>query len=431
MNAKDGGFFKNINERLESFQAKNAHPADFRRLGGEVRAWAHKHSGNVGTSWTDEDQSAYDGALALIDLVDIEVENRAATIETLNGRGFARNQSSGYVDAETGEPVRMYGSDEQIAADSHTRIGAPSVGALIAAKLTGTSNPEIRNTLSEGTDSAGGFSVPSYVLPQFIDKLRAKTQLINAGARTLMLDTKKTTIVRTDTDATAAWRSENGALVASDPVLSAVDFVPQDLHVLVKLSRELFADSVNIQSIIEKSIIGAMSVELDRAGMFGSGSLPEPLGLFNTSGIGSVSMGTNGATPTNYDDLLDLLYALESNNASPSALIWNPRTARTYRKMKTTTNEYLEAPSPLDTLAKLDTNSVPINQTQGTASGVCSTVLMGDFTQAIVGIREAITIRFLTEKYVDNGQYAFVAHMRADFAFEHPASFAALIGVKP
>lgn len=430
MSAKDGAFFKNINDRMEAFQAKNAHPADFRRLNGEVRAWTAKLAGNVGSSWTDQDQSAYDGALALVDLLDIEVSNRAAASEAIDGRSSNRNPSSGWVNAETGEAVRLYASDEPLAADRSTRIGAPSVGALIAAQLIGTKDQEIRNVLEEGTNSAGGYSVPTYVVPQFIDKLRAKTQLINAGARTMVLD-GKTRIVRTDTDPTAAWRSESGTVNVSDAVFSPVDLVPQDLAVLVKLSREVFADSVNIQAAVESAIIGAMSVELDRAGMFGSGTLPEPKGLFNTSGITTVSMGTNGGTPTNYDDLLDVLYNVELNNASPTAMIWNPRTARTYRKLKDTTNQPLEAPAPLDTLPKLDTNSVPITQTQGTAAGICSTVLMGDFTQAIIGLRESLRIQFLTEKFADVGQFAFVAHLRADFAFEHPASFAALIGVKP
>jgi HK97 family phage major capsid protein len=143
-------------------------------------------------------------------------------------------------------------------------------------------------------------------------------------------------------------------------------------------------------------------------------------------------MGTNGATPTSYDDLLDAIYELElDNSAPPTAAVWHPRTARTYRKMKDSTGQPLRAPEPVNSLPKLSTTSVPINQTQGTATGVCSTVLMGDFTQAILGMREGLNITLLRERFADTGQLAFVAHIRADVAFAHPESFVKLLGVKP
>lgn len=56
---------------------------------------------------------------------------------------------------------------------------------------------------------------------------------------------------------------------------------------------------------------------------------------------------------------------------------------------------------------------------------------MGDFTQAILGMCEMLTITILKERFADVGQLAFVAHIRADVAFAHPESFVKLIGVKP
>lgn len=424
-----GQFFAGISDRFDALKQKTAHVSDFRRLRNEVGGWLQNHV-NGGGKWTEDQQAAFEYGEAWLGIIDNEVTLRVTANTALGGTLFEGSRSSGWCNAETGEPVRLYAPDEKIAAERPYNSG-PSLGALIAGKLLGAKTAEIRNALDEGTDSAGGYSVPTYVMPQFIDHLRSKVQMVNAGASVMMLE-GKTRIVRTDADPTAAWRSENVAIGESDPTFSAVDLIPQDLAVLVKVSREVLADSVNIQNALERAIVGAMSVELDRAGLFGSGAAPEPLGLFNTTGVGSVSMGTNGATPSNYDDLLETLYQLEvSNAADPTALIWHPRTARTYRKLKDTTNQPMEAPAPLDQLPMLSTTGVPIDQTQGTAAGVCSTVLMGDFSQAIIGIREQMNIRFLTERFADVGQYAFVAHLRADFAFAHPESFAKLIGIKP
>lgn len=88
-----------------------------------------------------------------------------------------------------------------------------------------------------------------------------------------------------------------------------------------------------------------MSVELDRAGRFGAGTGTEPQGLSGIAGINSVSMGTNGAPPNSYDELLDALYELDLDNAAlPTAAIWHARTARTYRKLKDRTNQPLNVP---------------------------------------------------------------------------------------
>lgn len=424
LHSADPDFAAQFNSRYDALKAKanNPHPADLRRLQNEVQEWAKAYSARK-----DFDQNAFEAALAWRDLLQAEID---LTVFTATAGPQVSGPSSGWVNAATGEPVKLYAPSEKVAADrgQQSNVG---VGALLDGLIFGAKTSAIKAALEEGTDSAGGYSVPTMVLPQFIDRLRAKTQFINAGARVMLLD-GKTRVVRTDTDPVAAWRAESSAIAIGDPSFSAIDLVPKSLAVLVKVSREVLQDSVNIQDALEASLIGAMSGELDRAAFFGAGTATEPQGLFNISGINSVSMGTNGATPANYDDLLDCVYELELDNAAaPTAAVWHPRTARTYRKLKDTTNQPMEAPAPLDALPKLSTTSVPINQTQGTATGVCSTVLMGDFTQAILGMREQLNIQILKERFADTGQLAFVAHIRADVAFAHPESFVKLIGVKP
>ena len=272
--------------------------------------------------------------------------------------------------------------------------------------------------------------MPLEISRDFIDRLRAKSVFVQAGAQTITLD-GKLRMVRLDGDPTATWRAENSSVGDSDIVLSAVDFVPKSLSALVKVPYELLADSVNIADILANALVKALAVELDRAALFGSGASNEPLGLFNTPNINSVSLGTNGATPTSYDDLLDMLYEIALDNAeAPTAAVWHPRTARTYSKFKDSTSQPLIAPQPLGDLPKLSTTAVPITQTQGTATAICSTVLMGNFAEAMLGLREEIHILRLDQTYAANGQVAFWARMRADVGFAHGQSFCKLIGVK-
>jgi HK97 family phage major capsid protein len=289
-----------------------------------------------------------------------------------------------------------------------------------------------RRALSEGTDSAGGYTVPTILASEFIDKLRAKSVVFQAGARTVPMSSDNLAIARVTGDPTVAWTAENAEITASDPTFDAVTLAPKKLACLVRLSRELLEDSVNIAAALEGAITGAMSVEMDRALLFGSGSSNQPTGLFNTSGINSVSMGTNGATPSSYDDLIDLLYEIQvDDGADPKVFVMHPRTNKTYAKLKDANSNPLTEPKMTADVRRLLTTAVPINQTQGTATGVCSTVLTGDFSKMLVGIRTNLELRLLNERYAEFDQVAFLARLRVDVAVENPVHFAKLIGIKP
>lgn len=428
LRAANSAFFDSLESRFDKLKASNAHPADFRRLHAEVRNWTLNYVEKP--DWKESrDRPAYEGAVAWATIIGREIENRV-TVGEIGGSIGQAHGSGGWFNAKTGEAIKLYRPEDSVASASGSsdRVG---IGELLQGMFFGPTNEKVRNALSTGTDTAGGYTVPLEVSRDFIDRLRAKSVFVQAGAQTIMID-GKLRMVRLDGDPTATWRAENASVGDSDIVLSAVDFVPMSLSALVKVPYELLSDSVNIADILARALINALATELDRAALFGSGSSNEPTGLFNTPNINSVSMGTNGATPANYDDLLDMLYELELDNAeAPTARIWHPRTARTYRKFKDSTGQPLVAPQPLNDMQSLSTTSVPITQTQGTSTGVCSTVLMGNFAEAMLGLREQITILRLNETFAANGQIAFWARMRADVGFAHGQSFCKLIGVKP
>jgi HK97 family phage major capsid protein len=427
----DPEFWRSVNQRYEALHPGgncSAHPADLRRLQGDVAAWAEKLI--TRKDWSDEKHFAtYEAAMAWAGLLDCEINNQLIAAQAMGVNFGEPTGSNTWVNAATGAPVRVLAPSDRLS-DRAPRGDEPTVGGLVAALLTGPKTPAIRAALSEGTDSAGGFSIPTTVLPQFIDRLRARTQFIQAGAQTVMLEGMKTRIMRIVADPVPTWRAENAAVAESDPTFDAIDLAPKSLAVLVKVSMELLQDSVNVAAALEQALIGALSVELDRAALFGTGTL-QPLGLFNQPGINTFSMGANGAAPTNYDPLIDALYELELDNAdAPTAAIWHPRTARTLRKLKDTTNQPLQPLPAIRDLPLLASTSVPITQTQGTSTD-CSTILMGDFTRALLGIRQELRIQVLQERFADNLQVGFLAHLRADVAFERADAFCRITGVRP
>ena len=338
-----------------------------------------------------------------------------------------------WVDAASGRPLTVLNSTDKLAdsARDDSRLGGINginFGDIVRG-LAGRATPDVRNALSEGTDSAGGYTVPSFLIPQLIDKMRALQTCVKLGGRTLMLDGMRTTIARLDADPVAAWRNEGAAIATSDAAFSAVVLQPRSLAVLVILSQELLEDSVNLSEGLARAFAGSFAVELDRVALFGSGTAPEPRGIFNTAGVNIFSMGVNGSALTNFDPLVDGWQTLaDANSPGPTGAILAPRSLAKIGKLKDTQNQPLRKPPMIEAMPLLSSTSVPITQTQGSSS-VASSIIVGDFTQLLFGIRTDLRIQLLRELYAGTGQFAFVCHLRADIAVEHPQAFCKIIGV--
>lgn len=320
------------------------------------------------------------------------------------GRIFAKGQS-------IEEYVRRQGNDP------HANI---SLGEICKSMALGGGRPEIRAALAEGTDSAGGYTVPSILSSQLIDMLRAKSTVFAAGAQTMTLETgKSTTLAAIASDPVSGWRAENASVSTSDMTFSPISFTPKTLGVIVTASRELVEDSLNLQTAIMTSLSKSFAAEIDRAALIGSGTSNQPKGVSLMSGVGSVSMGTNGLAPTNFDQLVQAVGTLRTANASdPTAYICHPRTDQEYNLLKDSQNRPLIPPDVVGRIPRLVTSKLSITETQGSAN-TASRIIMGNFADLVIGIRHQVSIELLREKYADVLQYGFLCFARIDVAALH------------
>jgi HK97 family phage major capsid protein len=303
-------------------------------------------------------------------------------------------------------------------------------GELIRAMVRGGGRPEVRNALSEGTDSAGGVTVPSILSGQIIDKLRAKSSVFQAGAKTVLLETgKPTTIAAITADPVAGWRAENDAVATSDMTFAPVSFTPKSLAVIVTASMELIEDSVNLDQALITALTAAFAAELDRVALIGSGSSNQPLGVSKTSGVGSYSMGTNGLAPANYQPFIEALGVLQAANANdPTAVILNPHVNKELNSLVDTLGQPMRKPDAIQNLPFLVTSKLPQTETQG-SSNAASRAVAGYFPDVLIGMRHDFRITILREKYADTMQIGFRADLRADVAVAHPANFCNVVGL--
>lgn len=331
------------------------------------------------------------------------------------------------------EPVAYALKPEQRMADwvrknTDRRGGDDGVtaGAFLRAMVLGPQSDAERRALSEGTDSAGGYTVPDVLSAQMIDRLRAQSVLIRAGARTVPLTSDQNYIAKIATDPTPAWRAENASISESEPTFARVSMAPKSLAVLCKVSREVLEDSLNIEEALTRSITAAMALEFDRAGLFGSGSGSEPQGLTNMVGIGEVA---HDAALASYAPLVSArTQVLTANAGEPTAFIMHPREDGTLVGLVDTTGQPLQAPAKIAAVPQLVTTAVPTNGGVGTNE---SSIITGNFSRFLLGIRNDIRIEVLKERYADNHQYGFIAHMRGTFAAEHVAAFSHVTGIQP
>lgn len=59
-----------------------------------------------------------------------------------------------------------------------------------------------------------------------------------------------------------------------------------------------------------------------------------------------------------------------------------------------------------------------------------STIFVSNFNHLLIGVRSAIGVDVLRERFADNHQYGLVAHMRFDVAVEHAQAFHTITGVQ-
>jgi HK97 family phage major capsid protein len=314
--------------------------------------------------------------------------------------------------------------------------GEFSLGSIAQALVSGDHRQLTdveRRAMAEGTDAAGGVLVPEELSSRIIDKARALAVIFRAGAGTAPMASDTLVLARLATDNVANWKSENAVVTATDQVWERVELKAKTVVVEQIMSRELFEDlSGEGRAAIENSIAQAIALKLDLAGLEGSGTAPEPRGIANTTGVNSVSMGTNGLKPTNWDQVVNAWFScLKANSADPSAAVFHPRDLETYALLKDLQNQPLRKPPAIESMPLLSSSQISTTVTQGTSTDT-SRAYIGEYAQMIVGVRPSLQLRFqvLQERFSDNLQVGLLAWLRADVALAHPESFAKLIGLR-
>ncbi len=279
---------------------------------------------------------------------------------------------------------------------------------------------------------------------EFIEFIRARMRLRQLGARLLGGLTGPVTFPRQTGTASHSWVGENpGADVTdSNLLLGTVALAIHTLQGSTSFSRQLLVSalsaSVDAENMVREDLGMGAAIALDIAGINGSGSANQPKGVLNTSGIGSVAMGTNGGTVayTTYVDLETQIAAVDGDIGTMGYLT-TPNIRGTSRK----TLSFPGVASPaiwqgggddgeVNGYRAVTSNNVPKNLVKGSSSN-CHAVIMGVWNQLLIGEWGAYELVIDPYRLKKQAMIEVTDFLMADIAVRQTQAFAACADALP
>jgi HK97 family phage major capsid protein len=266
---------------------------------------------------------------------------------------------------------------------------------------------------------------------QFIDRLRNALVTRRLGARVLTGLQGNLDIPGLKTSGTAGWVNENTALTPADHEFRKVSLTPKHAGALTELSRNMLQQpSVDVEALVRADFAAILAEAVDQAAISGSGTAPVPRGILNTSGIGSVAMGTNGGA-ISWASVINLIGEVQIDNAEGTGFLTNAKVTRSARQTVKVSGQPVYIMEGRDRLADYPlamSNLVPSNLTKGTSNGVCSALIFGNWSDLILGYWSELDI--LVNPYestaYSKGNVQVRAMLTMDVAVRYPESFAAI-----
>ena len=308
--------------------------------------------------------------------------------------------------------------------------GRDSRGIMVPADVV---YRDLTTSTASGTAKAGNLVPTDLLAASFIDVLRNKMVLNQLGAQFLTGLSGNVAIPRKTAASSAYWVGENAAPTESTnaPAFDQVTMSPKTLAAYVDYSRRLMLQSsLDIETLVRNDLATSIAVAMDGAAVAGSGS-NKPTGVLNTSGIGSVTLGTNGGAPT-WAMVVNLVREVEIDNALTGAAAFltngqvKAKLSSTSKQTSGVEGNFILGPdmNNLYGFPIYVSQQVPSNLSKGSASGTLSAMIFGVWSDLLIGQWSGIDL--MADPYTGSkeGTVRIVAFHDCDFAVRHPESFA-------
>lgn len=273
-----------------------------------------------------------------------------------------------------------------------------------------SADPSILNALQVGTDSEGGYIVPTEFETMLVEGLQDINELRNFV--TVMPVGSDRNIPVESTLGTATWTAEEAAYTESDAAFGQVTLTPYKLATIIKVSEELLSDAFfDVEGYLARNFAKRFGLAEETAFVNGSGS-GQPTGITDGSSLGVTAAGTAAITA---DEVIDLYHSVGRPYRANGTWIANDSTVKLLRKLKDGDNQYLwqpglQAGQPDRILGR------PFIASAGAEAATTGlkSLLFGDLSYYVVADRQGTVVQRLNELYAANGQVGFRGYKRMD-----------------
>jgi HK97 family phage major capsid protein len=291
-----------------------------------------------------------------------------------------------------------------------------------------------KRAFNAGTAGEAGNLIQTSVLGgEFVDILRNAMVFQQLGVRFLGGLTNNIAIPRKATTSAILSLAETATSTVTGPTTNQLLLGPKRIGAHIDYSKQaLIQGNPDIDAMLQDDLAKAIAVQIEYLGFNGTASGDQPRGLFNTSGIGAVVGGTNGAALT-WSHLVDLESACANSNSEPdmrAGYAINTKTRGALKKTQKAANLpfiWDSGAQPVNSYRAAVTNNIPSNGTKGTATGICSSLAFGsDWSDLIIALFGGFDVVVDPYTLATSGQVRITGNQFIDVGVRQVASFAAM-----
>jgi len=263
---------------------------------------------------TDEDQANFEAFKA-------EAETVTRKLAMMDEADKLRQRDKGQ---EKPRP-RIVVQDRAAGLEDH---GFKTLGEFTRAVVAGRDERLQTRTMNTGEGSEGGFIIPPAFGTPILDMALEQSIL---ASRATVYRTDRTTLevpAISDTDhsadrggLSATWTAEGGTMNPDDIELRSLEFKPHKLTLLLKATREFIDDAPNAEAFIRNTLAAEIKWAIDHYCILAGTGAGQPLGIYNSSAITSVSKETSQLADT-FEFENAIAMAAKLNPAAEQKAFW-------------------------------------------------------------------------------------------------------------
>ena len=220
-------------------------------------------------------------------------------------------------------------------------------------------------------------------------------------------------IPKQDGTTSAYWVGEGSAPTEGQQSFTQISMTPKTIGAFTDFTRKtLLQSSIDIEAFVRDDIAKKIALELDRTAIYGTGSSNQPLGLKDTSGIGSQSLTSFGTFAEYIGMETDVAVANAEGGSMKYLINASARGALKSTEKASNTGMFVFDNNQINGYDAIVSNQLANND-----------AIFGDFSQFIVGMWSGLDLTVDPYAGATAGTVRIIALQDIDYAIRQAGAF--------